>query len=81
MSQTLITKSLCALCAAVLCACGSSDQTPAVPAPPPVVVVADLPATVERLVTDTAATSDTTEPVVIDTLVVPAPDDSEPRPL
>lgn len=82
MSQTLTTSILCALCAAVLCACGGSSDSPVAPATtPPPVVVADLPVTVERLTTEPAATNDTADPVAIDSLIVPAPDDSEPKAL
>jgi hypothetical protein len=46
-----------------------------------VVVAADLPVTVDKLLTEPAATNDTADPVAIDSLSVPAPDDGEPKAL
>lgn len=75
-------KLLCGIClCAVLAACGgSSDPAPVMqPTQPPVAL--DVGSQVEAQLAQAEASSETSEPAAIDTVTVPTPDDTEPKPL
>ena len=75
-------KLLCGLgLCALLVACGGSDAPTVTPTPTPPPVAQDVGSQVEAQLTQAEATTETSEPVAIDTVTVPAPDDTEPKPL
>lgn len=77
-------KHLCgiALCA-LLVACGSSDpaQPPVTPPPPPPPVALDVSSQVDTQLMQAEASTETSEPVSIDAVTVPALEDTEPKAL
>lgn len=77
MIKLLCGVSLCA----ILAACGGSSAPAPTPTPTPPPVALDVGSQVEAQLAQTEANSETSEPAAIDTVTVPTPDDTEPKPL